>query len=187
MEAGSVQRVLGQEQESLILPQLYINCMVRLESERLFIYPLSDEEMRRLAEGEREPALKQAYSEMLSGCLREPESRVWHAVWAMELKSEPGTVVGDLSFKGLDADGAAELGYGLRKGRCGRGYMTEAVRALCAWALAQEGVTRIEAETGPDNAASQRVLSRAGFLPTGEIGEEGPRFALMRGGDDHGF
>ena len=87
-------------------------------------------------------------------------------------------MVGDLSFKGLNADGMAELGYGLREGRCGKGYMTEAVIALCAWALEQKSVTRLEAETDPDNLASQRVLARAGFVPTGESGEEGPRFVL---------
>jgi RimJ/RimL family protein N-acetyltransferase len=94
----------------------------------------------------------------------------------MELKSHPGTIVGDLSFKGLAVDGMVELGYGLRDGYCGHGYMTEAVKAISAWAVFQKGVTRIEAETAPENTASQRVLMNAGFIPTGENGEEGPRF-----------
>lgn len=136
--------------------------------------------MERLIAEEQDPALRQAYSEMLQGCVREPEKRLWHAVWYAERKDRPGTPVGDLSFKGLGADGTVELGYGLREGCCGRGYMTEAVRAICAWALAQDGVARVEAETAPDNPASQRVLLRAGFLPTGENGEEGPRFRLVR-------
>ena len=37
-------------------------------------------------------------------------------------------------------------------------------------------VTRVEAETEPDNRASQRVLEKCGFLPSGTFGEEGPRF-----------
>lgn len=41
--------------------------------------------------------------------------------------------------------------------------MTEAVRALCAWAQQQPGVRQITAETDPDNRASQRVLQKAGF------------------------
>ena len=147
-----------------------------IETERLRLYPIGDEDMRRLIERETDAALKQAYSEMLQGCLDDPENRVWHAVWYIETK-ERGTVVGDLSFKGLSPDGAAEIGYGLREGFCGNGYMTEAVKAACAWALHQNGVTRVEAETDPDNAASQRVLARAGFAPTGTFGEEGPRFA----------
>ena len=35
---------------------------------------------------------------------------------------------------------------------------------------------RVEAETEPDNAASQRVLAKCGFVPNGIVGEEGPRY-----------
>lgn len=151
---------------------------MRLESERLLIYPISDDEMGTWIENEADPELRQAYAEMLQGCRREPAKRLWFALWAMELKPCPGTIVGDFCFKGLSPDGMAEIGYGLREGFCGRGYMTEAVRAVSAWALAQPGVTRLEAETAPDNLSSQRVLAACGFLPTGELGEEGPRFVL---------
>lgn len=151
---------------------------MKLETERLLLYPIDDGEMRALIAEQTEAELKQAYTEMLEGCLREPEARVWYAVWVMERKGEPGTVVGDLSFKGPAADGMVELGYGLREGCCGKGYMTEAVKAIAAWALRQEGVTRVEAETAPDNAASQKLLLRAGFVPGGRTGEEGPRFVI---------
>lgn len=150
--------------------------IMKIKSERLLLYPISDKEMEQLIENEEDANLKQAYSEMLQGCINEPEKRVWHAVWFMEMKEQPGTIVGDLSFKGLAADGMVELGYGLRDGYCGHGYMTEAVKAISEWAMAQKGVTRIEAETAPDNTASQRVLKNAGFVPTGKNGEEGPRF-----------
>ena len=43
------------------------------------------------------------------------------------------------------------------------------------------GVTRVEAETAPDNVASQKLLVNASFVPTGQTGEEGPRFTLTRG------
>lgn len=153
---------------------------MKVESERLILYPASDGEMRELMENQRDPELRQAYAEMLQGCLDEPRNRIWYAAWYMELKAEPGTIIGDFCFKGLNPDGMVELGYGLREGYCGKGYMSEAVQAISAWALAQDGVTRVESETAPDNAASQRVLVRAGYVPTGEIGEEGPRFAYRR-------
>lgn len=152
-----------------------------LESERLSIYPIGDEELERLIEDEKDAGLKQAYAEMLAGCSANPEQRIWYALWYIELKAQPGTVVGDISFKGLGADGTVELGYGLREGFCGHGYMTEAVKAIAEWALAQQGVTRVEAEAEPDNAPSQRVLARAGFVPTGIMGEEGPRFVYGNG------
>ena len=148
---------------------------MKIETERLFLYPVSDEEMRIMADNEQDAELKKAYSEMLQGCIDHPGSRIWYAVWYMELKDSTGTIIGDLCFKGLNS-GAVEVGYGLRQGRCGHGYMTEAVRAISGWALSLEGVARVEAETAPDNVASQKVLINSGFIPTGEIGEEGPRF-----------
>lgn len=148
----------------------------RVETARLTLRTLEDREMEALAAGASDAGLRQAYEEMLEGCKREPEKRIWHAVWVMELKGGMGEEVGDLSFKGLGADGMVELGYGLREGCCGKGYMTEAVRAMAEWAASQPGVTRVEAETEAGNGASRRVLERAGFVATGEVGAEGPRF-----------
>ena len=54
--------------------------------------------------------------------------------------------------------------------------MTEAVTAAVKWARMQPGVKTVEAETDPDNKASQRVLEKAGFMPNGVMGKEGPRF-----------
>ena len=77
-----------------------------------------------------------------------------------------GEVVGSACFKGPpNADGEIEIGYGLEPGWEKQGYMTEAVRALCAWARQQPGVRHVMAETDPDNLASQRVLQRSGFSP----------------------
>ena len=149
---------------------------MKIVTARLLLYPISEEKLQLLIAQEKDAALKQAYSEMLQGCIDEPEKRIWHILWFIELKNKKGTIVGDLSFKGLGADGMVELGYGLRKGYCGNGYMTEAVKAITEWAVSQEGVNCIEAETSPENTASQRVLAKAGFIPTGENGEEGPRF-----------
>ena len=149
---------------------------MKVETERLTIYPISDDALKSVIEKETEAELKQAYSEMLQGCQNDPEHRIWYTVWFIKLKSQPGTIVSDLSFKGLNADGMVEIGYGLKEGFCGNGYMTEAVRGICQWAMKQNGVTRIEAEATTENRASQRVLSHAGFIPMGVCGEEGPRF-----------
>lgn len=147
-----------------------------VESSRLFLHPASDEEIAKLIENEEIAELKQAYSEMLQGCVSEPENRLWYAMWFFELKNNPGTVIGDFCFKGLNPDGTVELGYGLREGYCGNGYMTEAVKAISEWALSQRGVAAVEAETDKENLASHKVLLNAGFVSTGTYGEEGPRF-----------
>ncbi len=150
---------------------------MKLETERLVLYPIGEQMMIDIIEKESDPEMKKAYSEMLEGVLRAPEEeRMWSAVWYMELKDEPGTIVGDFCFKGLGKDGTVEIGYGLHEGFCGRGYMTETVRCVSAWAMSLEYINRVEAETEPDNEASQKVLFRAGYAKTGETGEEGPRF-----------
>ena len=99
---------------------------------------------------------------------------VWYAIWMIELKN--GTHIGELCFKGLGADGMVEIGYGVSEEYEGKGYATEAVSAVVRWAIDQPGVARIEAETEAENIASQRVLEKCGFIATGSIGEEGPRF-----------
>ena len=151
-----------------------------IKTDRLNIYPVSDEEMKKIIVAQTIPELKAAYEEMLSGCLAEPEKRIWYALWNIELNDESETVVGNLSFKGLGDDGVLEIGYGTSDGFEGCGYMTEAVTAVAKWAAAQDGVKLIEAETEDDNAASKRVLQKSGFIPNGKIGEEGPRFVFMK-------
>jgi ribosomal-protein-alanine N-acetyltransferase len=134
--------------------------------------------MEATVEAESDAELKKAYGEMLAGCLAHPEQWDWYAMWRIE---EPdGRLVGDLCFKGLEPEGRAEIGYGILEAYQGRGYATEAVRAALAWAFGHPELQAVEAETEPDNAASQRVLAKCGFLPNGVMGQEGPRYTLSR-------
>lgn len=56
--------------------------------------------------------------------------------------------------------------------------MTEAVKVITEWALSQDGVKQVEAETDAENIASQKVLLQSGFISNGKMGEEGPRFVV---------
>ena len=149
---------------------------MRVETERMYLYPLSDEEMRLVIEKESDPEMKQAYTEMLEGSLSNPDKRICYAIWNMELKDEAEIIVGDFCFKGLGNDGVIEIGYGLKEEYRHHGYMTEAVKAITEWALSQESVKQVAAETDVENSASQKVLFRSGFVSNGKMGEEGPRF-----------
>ena len=145
-----------------------------IETERLAIHTMSEDEMRSLIEKQTDKELIKAYSEMLQESLDHRDAWEWYATWAIELKA--GTHIGDLCFKGLNEDGSVEIGYGIIEENQGKGYATEAVEAAVAWALDQPGVHQVEAETEQDNKKSQRVLEKCGFSPMGIIGEEGPRF-----------
>ena len=150
-----------------------------IETKRLRIYPANRSQMEAIISSETNAELKAAYSEMLDGCLNNPDQWDWYAIWIIELRN--GTHIGDLCFKGLDSNGVAEIGYGILEEYQGQGYATEAVKAALSWAFQNPNVTAIEAETDADNAASKRVLEKCGFIANGIIGKEGPRYALKRG------
>ena len=149
------------------------------ETERLIIHTASRDEMERFIEAQTVDVLKDAYKEMLSACLNDPDRWEWYAIWMIELKD--GTHIGELCFKGLDENGVTEIGYGISEGYRNNGYASEAVRAVLEWAFSEPGVTAVEAETDPENAASKRVLEKCGLRPNGKYGEEGPRYTLSRG------
>ena len=151
---------------------------MRVETERMYLYPLSNEEMRLVIEKESDLEMKQAYTEMLEGSLSNPDKRIWYAIWNMELKNDLETIVGDFCFKGLGDDGVVEIGYGLKEEYRHYGYMTEALKAITEGALSQESVKQVEAETDAENIASQKVLLQSGFISNGKMGEEGPRFVV---------
>ena len=150
-----------------------------INTDRLRIRTASDAEMCILIENEADEALKAAYGEMLELSLKNPDRRQWYAAWFIE--SAEGKHIGELCFKGLNEEGGIEIGYGILPEHQGCGYASEAVAAVTDWALAQDGVKYILAETEAGNAASQRVLLKSGFVLTGDMGDEGPGFIRRRG------
>ena len=54
--------------------------------------------------------------------------------------------------------------------------LKKAYEEMLTLSMEQDTVKRVEAEIETDNIASQRVLEKVGFVPTGKNGEEGPRF-----------
>jgi [ribosomal protein S5]-alanine N-acetyltransferase len=62
---------------------------------------------------------------------------------------------------------AASVGYWIGAPHIGRGHMTDAVRAVLPYSFATLGLHRLEAACLPHNAASTRVLLKAGFKREG--------------------
>jgi len=82
------------------------------------------------------------------------------------LVGEDGTVLGRFNLYRLE-DGTAELGYRVAQHVAGRGVATAAVQELCRLAAGQYGLRMLKAATTHDNVASQKVLTKAGFVPAG--------------------
>ena len=77
-----------------------------------------------------------------------------------------GSVLGRFNLYEL-GDGTASLGYRVAQHVAGQGVATAAVQELSRLAATQHGVHTLRAATSHENAASQRVLAKAGFVPVG--------------------
>ncbi len=82
------------------------------------------------------------------------------------LVAEDGSVLGRFNLLFAE-DRTAELGYRVAQDVAGHGVATATVQELCQLAAARYGLRTLRAATSRDNAASQRVLTKAGFLPAG--------------------
>lgn len=78
------------------------------------------------------------------------------------------TIVGAGCWKGFTAGGEPEIGYGIASEWQGRGYATMGVAAMLAEARCHGYPGPVYAECAPDNPASMRVLTKNGFLGTGQ-------------------
>ncbi|MGW5211353.1 GNAT family N-acetyltransferase [Streptomyces sp. NPDC004051] len=99
------------------------------------------------------------------------EEGTFHPEWTMYVlvRREDDLAVGAMGFHRVpDGDGRVEIGYDLVEGARGHGYATEALRALSAWALAQDGVRTVTAVVDRANTPSQNVVTRAGFTRVAE-------------------
>ena len=85
-------------------------------------------------------------------------------------RAEDGLAIGGIGFKGQPQGGSVEIGFGLAPSARGHGYAAEAARALVSLAR-EHGLSRVVADTAPDNIASQRTLERAGFTRSGRSGD----------------
>ena len=82
------------------------------------------------------------------------------------LVGEDGSVLGRFNLYDISG-GTAELGYRVAEHVAGRGVATATVLELCRLAAARHGLRTLRAATSRDNAASQKVLTKAGFVPVG--------------------
>ncbi len=118
------------------------------------------------------PALydRQHTQQIIDALSRDPDAVGWWS-WYV-LVRRPGDrplAIGLAGFRGRPLDGTAEINFGIVAAHRGRGYATEAMRALMAWALDDPQVRAVEAEIVASGADSARVLRKLGFQPKGAL------------------
>ena len=87
--------------------------------------------------------------------------RIFHV-----LVDEGGAVLGRFNLYDV-RHGTAEVGYRVAQELAGRGLATSTVEELCRVAAERYGLQAMSARTKLDNAASRRVLEKAGFVSAG--------------------
>lgn len=124
--------------------------------------------------------LETRYRRWVAGSPRPEEA--WHN-WIIRGR-DGGAAMGHLQATITAGGGAADLGWVIGTAWQGRGYASEAARALVDW-LATQGVGTITALVHPDNVASARVAAKAGFSPTDDLvdGEVVWRASVRSGAD----
>ena len=146
--------------------------MKRIETERLILdkWTTSEEDIKGLYEYAKNPDVgpnagwKPHDSEAESREIIE-ELFIPHDVWAIREKAS-GKVIGSI---GLEPDkrrenvNSREMGYSLAKESWGKGYMTEAARAVIDYAFEEFDLVVLAICTGPENKRSQRVIEKCGF------------------------
>jgi RimJ/RimL family protein N-acetyltransferase len=97
-----------------------------------------------------------------------PDPGVTWCNWVIELRGDGclvGTVQATINAGGLEP--VAEVAWTVGRPWQGRGFATEAARALIAW-LGQRSIRTVVAHIHPSHQASAAVATAAGFTPTEE-------------------
>ncbi len=151
-----------------------------IETERLILKPLtydqlvkytkcdnSLEEELNLNETSRtiSPELKEAFEKtILPNVADITKNYLYSTLWTAISKAE-NKMIGDVCIVGEpNANGEIEIGYGTYDEFQGKGYMTEIVSGMIAWAKTQSAVKSIIASTDKTNTASFRVLQKNMFV-----------------------
>ena len=75
-----------------------------------------------------------------------------------------GRVIGDIVLEFEVRDLTANLGYAIARDYWGKGFATEAIRAVVDFAFRELGLAKVFARADPRNVASIRVLEKLGMM-----------------------
>lgn len=138
-----------------------------LEGDRLTLSTVEEDDLPFLVDLTNDPDVRRSTSGHAPRNLR--DRREWFESLgegddvALLARAE-GERVGLVSLDGVhETWGRAEVGYTVAPAHWGNGYATEAVELLVAYAFDERRLHKVAARTYATNAASERVLEKAGF------------------------
>ncbi|KRV47809.1 acetyltransferase [Wenjunlia vitaminophila] len=138
-----------------------------LTTDRLLLRPWSSDDLTAVLDGTRLPHWAEDFpaegDRVIAGFLTERPEGLHEYGHRLVVERSSGLVVGSIGLFWPPSEGLIEIGYGIVVSRRGRGYASEATRALVAFALTAPGVRGVQAQTDPSNPASVRVLEKAGM------------------------
>jgi RimJ/RimL family protein N-acetyltransferase len=167
-----------------------------LETDRLVLRRFTDDDVDLIVDLDADPEVRryvqlhpttrnEAAGEILPAWLRYYDRYPGYGFWAA-IERASGEFIGWFHLRpGLSdpRDDEPELGYRLRRDAWGKGYATEGSRALIDRAFTELGAVRVWAETMAVNAASRRVMEKAGLRFIGPVFNDWPE---KLPGDEHG-
>lgn len=89
------------------------------------------------------------------------------AIWAV-VRKEGSAFMGAIGLSGQPGEKNAEIGYWLGRGYWGRGFMTEAARAVVHFAFEDLQLSYLYSGHFTDNVASASILTKLGFVSIGK-------------------
>jgi RimJ/RimL family protein N-acetyltransferase len=151
-----------------------------IDSPRLVLRPIDREIARELLEGRTPDGFKTAddypsrssleVMDLIAGA-RADEVNEFGSFFM--IRKEDGAVIGEIGSSRPSPSGReVHVGYSVVESCRGKGYATEALRALLDVLCARPDVDRVVAETTVDHTASRRVMEKAGLLECGGRGAE---------------
>lgn len=153
-----------------------------LETDRLKIVPLTAGQFRMLLDdpsaltltlGLARPPVpmdsetRLAMEDLFNCAVADSVNWPWNTNWQIILRSANIPVGSACFLRDPGIPDTVETGYGIDEEHRNKGYMTEALGALCGWAFAQPGIIVLQAQTAEDNRASQKVLRNVGMVLKG--------------------
>ncbi len=117
-------------------------------------------------------------AEIWIASLREGTERGEIAAFAITLAGE-GSLIGSVRLRIDQGHARGELGFWVARPCWGRGYATEAVRAVIEYGFSTLGLHRVYAMHFSRNPASGRVMEKCGMLHEGRLREHIKRWEVF--------